>query len=304
VITVCLPDEQARTLVGDLGPDIRVLLWDGLSEAPAEFADVDVLVGKYASAPPTRETLEGAAHLALVQLLSAGVEHWLDRVPHGVVLCNGRGVHGASTAELAVAGLLSLWRDLPHFLYEQRAHRWSPTSTESVADARVLVLGAGDIGRRVAAALSAFDASPTLVGRTARDGVRALADVPDLLPDHEAVVVALPATPDTIGLVDARFLAALPDGAALVNVARGSIVVTDDLVAELSRGRLRAFLDVTDPEPLPDGHPLWDAAGLILTPHVGGGTRGWEKRAYRLVREQIERFRRGEPLQNIVVDGF
>lgn len=301
--TVCLPDDAAVAAVGPID-GVRYLRWDGRGRPPEGLADVQFFVGRYGDAPPDAQVLASMHHLAVVQLLSAGVESWLDRVPEGVVLCNGRGVHGASTAELAVAGLVAVLRGLPALHEAQRDRRWHHTSTQSLAGSRVLVLGAGDIGRRVATAVAAFDAVPTLVGRTAREDVRALSEVGTLLPSQDAVVIALPATSETTRLVEAGFLAAMRDGAVLVNVARGAIVDTDALLAELVAGRLRAFLDVTDPEPLPDDHPLWTAPGLVLTPHVGGGTAGWEQRAYALVRDQIERYVAGEQLRNVVTDGF
>ena len=168
----------------------------------------------------------------------------------------------------------------------------------------MLVIGAGDIGRRIATACSAFDAEITLVARTERDGIRTFADLPELLPAHNVVVIAVPHTEATDKLVDTEFLAAMPDGALLVNIARGGIVDTAALLAELTGRRLHAFLDVTDPEPLPADHPLWDAPNLLLTPHVGGGTRGWPRRAYRVVRDQIERWRDGEQLTNQVTAGY
>jgi phosphoglycerate dehydrogenase-like enzyme len=213
-------------------------------------------------------------------------------------------VHGSSTAELAVAGLLSVLRELPRFEEARKAHRWDQAYTDSLVGQCVLIVGAGDIGRRVAAAVEAFDARPTLLARSARPGVQTLADLPQLLPQQHAVVLAVPRTAQTDHLVDATFLAALPDGAVVVNVARGPIVDTDALLAELTSRRLRAFLDVTDPEPLPPDHPLWDAPNLLLTPHVGGGTRGWQQRAYQLVREQLLRFHAGEPLVNAVDAGY
>ena len=211
----------------------------------------------------------------MVQLLSAGVEPWLPVVPDGVALCNARGVHGSSTAELAVAGMLALLRDLPTYLAAQQDHRWDRLESTGLDGARVLVLGAGDIGGRIAAIAEILDAETTLVARTARDGVHAVDELPTLLPEHQVVVVALPLTPQTEYIVDADFLAAMPDGAVLVNIARGNHVRTDALLAELHAGRLKAFLDVTETEPLPADDPLWDAPNLILTPHVGGGTRGW-----------------------------
>lgn len=279
------------------------MVWDGSGPPPAG-ADIDFLVARYDLNAMTAEALAQLPALQVIQLLSAGVEAWLDLVPDGVVLCNARGVHGGSTAELAVAGILSVLRQLPHFVQTQVTHEWARTDTDGLDGKRVLILGAGDIGRRVAAAVEVFDATVTFVARHVRDGVHGLAELPNLLPRHDIVVIATPHTPETHHLVDAAFLSAMPDGALLVNIARGGIVDTDSLVAELTARRLHAFLDVTEPEPLPAEHPLWDAPNLVLTPHVGGGTYGWQRRAYRLAREQAIRFHQGQPLENIVGDGY
>ena len=304
MLTVSVPGEEARGYLGELPAEVRLLDWDGTGLRPDGAERVEMFVGRYNAPPPPAEVFARLPALRVIQLLSAGVEPWLPLVPDGVLLCSGRGVHGASTAELAVAGLLAVVREIPAFLAAQAEHRWNELIADGLDGRRVLVLGAGDIGARVAAAVRAFDADVTLVARRARDGVRAIDDLPAVLPGHDVVVIALPLTPQTFRLVDSRFLAALPDGAVLVNVARGAIVDTDALLAELNSRRLRAFLDVTDPEPLPAGHPLWDAPNLMLTPHVGGGTRGWERRAYRLVRAQILRLLRGEPLVNQVAAGY
>ncbi len=304
VTTICVPDPEARDLIGELPSGVEVVIWDGTGAPPAGSKDVTFLVARYSVAALTSDALSELPALKVVQLLSAGVEAWLGRVPEGVVLCNARGVHGGSTAELAIAGMLSVLRQLPRWVREQAAHRWERRGTDGLDSKRVLILGAGDIGRRIAAVVEIFDAQATFVARRVRDGVHGLDELPALLPQHDIVVVALPHTPHTHGLVDARFLAAMPDGALLVNIARGPIVDTDALLAELTAQRLHAFLDVTEPEPLPAQHPLWDAPNLVLTPHVGGGTSGWERRAYRLVREQVARFHNGEPLENIVSDGY
>ena len=129
-------------------------------------------------------------------------------------------------------------------------------------------------------------------------------EVHDLLPGHDAAVIVIPLTDDTRGLVDARFLAAMPDGALLVNAARGPVVDTDALVRELQTGRLRAAVDVTDPEPLPADHPLWTAPGLLLTPHVGGSVPGGMDRAFRVAVEQISAFARGDAPPNLVEGGY
>jgi phosphoglycerate dehydrogenase-like enzyme len=295
VITACVPSEAERDLLG-----APAVIWNGAGSPPEGIEGVEFFVPPYMPSALDGAVLTAMPRLQVVQLLSAGFERWLPILPPGVVLCNGRGVHGASTAELAVGGLISILRELPRLLDQQRAHEWHPQMTEGLDGRRVLVLGSGDIGRRVATAVAAFGAVPTLVGRTAREDVRELGDLPALLPDQDAVVLALPLTPDTQHLVDAAFLAALPDGAILVNVARGPVVDTDALVAEVGSGRLRAFLDVTDPEPLPADHPLWGAPNVLISPHTGGGTLGWQERGYALIRDQYARFLAGEPLVNVV----
>lgn len=297
--TVCLPTPGAVEGVGPID-GVRVLVWDGETEPPDGIEQTEFYLGNYMGGALAAQALERMPKLRVIQLLSAGVEPWLPIVPPGITLCNGRGVHGGSTAELAVAGLLSLLRDLPRYHDDQTAHRWSPRSGDDLDGKRVLILGAGDIGRRIAAAVSVFDADCIFVARTARDGVHGIDELDALLPAAQIVVVSLPHTDETHHLVDARFLAALPDGAILVNIARGAIVDQDALLPELQSRRLHAFLDVTDPEPLAAEHPLWDAPNLVITPHVGGGTSGWRRRGYRLVREQIGRYVRGEPLVNVV----
>ena len=301
--TICLPDDQAKQLVGPT-PDVDVVVWDGTGEPPAGIDQVEFLVGGYGGATMSPEALDRMPRLSVIQLLSAGVESWLPVVPPGVVLCNGRGIHGGPTAELAIAGLLAVLRQLPRFVEQQRDRVWQATEVHSLDGMRVLVLGAGDIGQRVASVVRLLDAEATLVARHQRPGVEPIAALPELLAQHDVVVVALPLTAETEGLVDAAFLAAMRDGAVLVNIARGKIVHTTALVAELQAQRLQAFLDVTEPEPLPVDHPLWTAPGVLITPHVGGGTPGWANRAYRLVREQLSRFVAGEPLRNVVSDGY
>ena len=301
--TICLPDDQAKQLVGAT-PDVDVVVWDGTGEPPAGIDQVEFLVGGYGGATMSPEALARMPRLSVIQLLSAGVESWLPVVPPGVMLCNGRGIHGGPTAELAIAGLLAVLRQLPRFVEQQRDRVWRATEVHSLDGMRVLVLGAGDIGQRVASVVRLLDAEATLVARHQRPGVEPIAALPELLAQHDVVVVALPLTAETEGLVDAAFLAAMRDGAVLVNIARGKIVRTTALVAELQAQRLRAFLDVTEPEPLPVDHPLWTAPGVLITPHVGGGTPGWANRAYRLVREQLSRFVAGEPLRNVVSDGY
>ena len=173
-----------------------------------------------------------------------------------------------------------------------------------MADRTVLIVGFGSVGAAVEARLAGFECTVLRVARRAREGVADMSALPDLLPRADVVVLTVPMTDETVGLVDKSFLAAMPDGALLVNVARGPVVVTDALLAELETGRLRAALDVTDPEPLPPGHALWSAPGLLLSPHVGGNTTAFLPRARRLVAEQVRRYCIGESLRNVISGAY
>ncbi|HEY3714583.1 MAG TPA: 2-hydroxyacid dehydrogenase [Jatrophihabitantaceae bacterium] len=300
---ICLPDADAVELVGALPDGVEVVTWGGRGAPPD---DVEFWVPTYMFADASRRDAAFAAmpKLRVIQLVSAGAEVWVGHVPPGVLLCDGRGVHGGSTAEWALAAILSVLREFPRFVRAQEAHRWDPVTADELAGKRVLIIGAGDLGENVASRLRAFDAAPTLVARRARDGVRGVAELPQLLPSADIVVLVVPLTGETQGMVGAAFLASMADGALLVNAARGPVVVTDALVAELSSGRLRAALDVTDPEPPPTDHPLWTVPNLLLTPHVGGRVVGFPARAFRLVREQVLRYVAGEPLMNVVTNGY
>ena len=303
-ITVCVPNEAARDGVPPVADAVRIVMWDGFGDPPAGIEQTEFLLGSYMGKPMPPESLALMPQLKVIQLLSAGVDLWRPVLPEGIVLCNGRGVHGRSTAELAVTGILMLLRHMPHMLESQHEHLWSPETAESLDGKRLLVLGSGDIGNRAAAALEVFGAETTRVGHTAREGVHGIDELPKLLPDADLVLVSMPLTEDTRGLLDAAALAALPDGAIVANIARGAIIDTEALCDELESGRLRACLDVTTPEPLPPDHRLWTFQNVIITPHVGGGTEGWTRRGFRLVREQIERYLAGEELQNVVTGDY
>jgi phosphoglycerate dehydrogenase-like enzyme len=302
VLHVLVPSRAIGAAVEALSPRVRAHRVDPDDGAPtgdAALAQVWVPRGGGADVPDNG-FLDGLPRLQLVQLLSAGAERFVGRLPDGVLLCNARGAHTPSTAEWAVAATLAAQRGLPFFVREQEAGRWTPTTSSSLVGARVLVVGAGDIGTTVGRMLAGFDVELTYVARTAREGVHVTAELPRLLPEADVVIVIVPVTPETTGMVDAGFLAAMRDGALLVNAARGVVVDTDALLAELTAGRLRAALDVTDPEPLPPGHPLWSAPGLLLTPHVAGAVPDTNARAAAAVTDQLARVLAGEPLVNVV----
>jgi phosphoglycerate dehydrogenase-like enzyme len=273
-------------------------------DVPQSADEVEFYVLPYEMGPGQGTLFERMPRLKVVQTLTAGVDHIRSQVPEGVLLCNGRGIHNASTAELALTLTLASLRGIPGFVADQREARWNHGWRMSLADRTVLILGYGDIGRDVERRLLPFEVDVLRVARTARDGVHTLADLPELLPRADVVVVVVPGTSETKGLVDATFLGSMKDGALLVNVARGSVVVTEDLLAALHEGRVRAAVDVTDPEPLPEDHPLWRAPGLLVTPHVGGATPAMWPRAHRLVREQLVRYAAGEPLANVMSEEY
>ena len=286
---------------------LDVVTWDGDHAVPdaAETAEMWVAPYGVAQSPDfVRASLQAMLGLRVVQLMSAGVEPWDALVPPQVQLCSGRGIHGGSTAELAVALILADARDLAAYVEQQRQRTWRRLSPGTVAGRRVLVLGAGDIGSRVQAVLVALECEVQLAGRRTREGVLGWEEARAELGRTDVLVIAVPHTADTDRLVDAEVLAALPDGALVVNVARGAVVDTGALTAEVSAGRLRAALDVTDPEPLPSDHPLWGLPGVLLTPHAGGGAEGWEERARALVADQVTRLHAGQVLRNVVADGY
>ncbi len=269
-------------------------------EVPSWVEEVRFYVPSYTFAGDPGRLLARMPRLEVIQTLTAGVEHLRPHLPADVTLCNGRGIHNASTAELALALTLASLRDIPAFVDAQREGRWRRGWTDALADKTVLIVGYGDIGAAVEQRLVPFEVEVLRVARSAREGVHAIDELPELLPRADVVILIVPATSQTKGLVDAEFLARMREGALLVNVARGSVVVTEDLLDAVRAGRVRAALDVTDPEPLPEGHPLWSAPGVLVTPHVGGATPAMWPRAHRLVRAQLERFARGEPLRNVM----
>lgn len=301
---VLLPYPPQGALAG-LPASLDVQVWDGEGPPPADLLDeVELYVVPYTFRPEVAEVAARMPRLAAVQTLTAGVEHMRPYVGPGVLLCNARGVHDASTAELALTLVLASLRGIPEFVRAQDRGEWAHTARPALADRTVLLIGYGSVGAAVERRLQPFECDVLRVARSAREGVAGMDDLPRLLPGADVVVLTVPLTQQTRGLVDADFLAAMRDGALLVNVSRGPVVDTDALLAELRAGRLTAALDVTDPEPPPPGHPLWSVSGLLLSPHVGGNTSAFLPRALRLVREQLERFADGRALANVMTADY
>jgi phosphoglycerate dehydrogenase-like enzyme len=282
---------------------VEVVAPDGAT-LPESAAEVEFYVPPFFPPPEAVTAMAQMPGLKVVQTLTAGFDRVRPHVPAGAVLCNARGVHDASTSEWVLTATLASIRQFQYFAAEQAAGRWSYRFTDCLAGKTVLIVGYGSIGQAVERRLSGFDVRVRRVARSAREGVSAVTALPELLPEADVVILLAPVTSETVGMADARFLSGMKDGALLVNAARGSLVVTADLVAEVARGRLFAALDVTDPEPLEDGHPLWNQPNVLITPHVGASTPVSWQTATTFVRAQVDRYLAGEPLVNVITGDY
>ncbi|GLW31971.1 2-hydroxyacid dehydrogenase [Actinoplanes regularis] len=286
--------------LAELG-DLDAGLYDGTRPVPEDLDDVEFYAMPYGVIDPRFcEPIGRMPRLRVVQTVTAGYDHVLPYLRPGLTLANGRGVHDAATAELAVALTLAARRRLPEFVRSGDGGRWAPVWATGLADTRVLIVGYGSIGAAIERRLAGFEVEISRVARSARPGVQPISELSRLLPEADVVILTTSLTPETEGLVDREFLAAMADGALLVNVSRGRVVDTGALLAELGSGRLHAALDVTDPEPLPADHPLWSAPNVLITPHAGGLTAALAPRARRLLIDQVRRYAAGEPLANVV----
>ncbi|MFF0559125.1 2-hydroxyacid dehydrogenase [Streptomyces sp. NPDC004266] len=305
-----VPADEIEGLPAPGGSGLNYRFWDGGPEFPADPARCVFYVVPYMKGTEIAvRPLAGMTSLRVVQTLSAGIDHvtpGIGSLRPGVALCNAKGVHEASTAELTLALILASLRGVPGFVRGQDAEEWRAGFYPALADKSVLIVGYGSIGAAIEDRLAPFEcARVARVARSARTTergpVHALTDLPALLPEADVVVLSTPLTPATTHLADAGFLGRMKDGALLVNVARGPVVDTNALLKEVENGRITAALDVTDPEPLPAGHPLWHAPGVLISPHVGGSTSAFMPRAKRLIAGQLRRFAAGEELSNVLL---
>ncbi len=286
--------------LGSIETEATVIAYGEVIDASA-LAVAEFFVPAYMGHAATLQQMADMPRLLVCQLLTAGYDNAIPYLRPGVTLCNAAGVHDASTAELAVGLALSSLRGIDDAARDMTSGRWDHRNLPALADKHVVIVGAGGVGQAIRRRLDPFEVTISVVGRTARPGVIATSDLPTLLPSADVVILALPLDPSTEHMVDAEFLSAMPDGALLVNVARGRIVDTDALVSELSTGRLNAALDVTDPEPLPADHALWRAPGILITPHLGGDSSAFLPRARRLVQRQLAAWVAGSQLESVVV---
>jgi phosphoglycerate dehydrogenase-like enzyme len=302
MITIALPDQQMHDRLAQHLTQVNLIVWSVGDGAPPQHIDLAVLGYLGAS-----NELGAFADLdvAALQSQSLGYDGVVDLLPSGITLCNAVGVHEASTAELAVGMIISQQRGFPEHFTNQQTATWNQHEHIGVAGTTIIIVGAGGVGNQITDKLAPFEANVVRVARTgrsdARGAVQSMDALPSLLAKADVVVIAVPLSHETAGLVDAEFLATMKPGALLVNVARGKVVDTDALMAAASAGHVRAALDVIDPEPLPDGHPLWSTSGITITPHIGGYTSAMHGRVDAVVREQARRLLAGESLAHVVV---
>jgi phosphoglycerate dehydrogenase-like enzyme len=273
---------------------------DGIAPAAADLESIEFYVPRYMGGPQAIAMVPQMKSLKVIQSPNAGVDDVLKIRPEGVTLCNAAGVHDASTAELAVGLAIASRRGFAPFAIQQQAQHWQHERMPSLSDSKIAIIGFGNIGKTIMKMLSGFEVTVTPFSKSGRDGSLTFDHFDRLLPTFDVVILIVPLTDQTRHLMNAERLAAMKDGAALINVARGAVVDTEALIRELNSGRITAGLDVTDPEPLPDGHPLWSARNVIITPHVGGDSEAFTPRGRKLVEEQLARFAAGEPLLHIV----
>jgi phosphoglycerate dehydrogenase-like enzyme len=302
-LRVSLPDETLRAAL-EPADGVELLVWDLTGPAPA--GKLDIVVPPYMGGPEALAAL-GAVKVGLVQSQLIGYDGVPGFLPEGCLFANAAGVHETSTAELAVGMMIASQRGIPDFVRNAATGTWDHRPRPSLADRRVLLVGYGGVGKAIEARLLPFEVDVTRLASRGREDERGmifgLESLYEQLPLHDIVVVSVPLSEQTKHLVDGRFLAAMADGALLVNVARGPVADTAALLRETSTGRLRAALDVTDPEPLPQDHPLWTVPGVLITPHVGGATSAMLPRVARLIRKQIGLLQSGQDPVNVVLGG-
>ncbi|UTT71346.1 2-hydroxyacid dehydrogenase [Arthrobacter sp. DNA4] len=307
VRTVSFPEPQLLADLSPLPEGLRGVVWDMKDEPREELGDIDGVILPYIDAGAVMGSLAKVPNLKFVQTQSTGYDGVREAAGPGAAVANASGVHAAATAELAVGLILAKLRGIDQAVKDQQIESWKPQRRQSLADRKVLLLGIGGIGKELARRLEPFEVTVTRVGSTARTDADGQVHGPDelvaLAAGHDILVSVLPLNDKTHHLVGRDVLAALPNGALVVNVGRGAVVDTDALTREVASGRLQCAIDVVDPEPLPAGHPLWSAENALITPHIGGNASAFEPRILKLLKRQLEALAAGETPANLVQQG-
>lgn len=298
--------------MGELPHRMRYEFWDGTADFPSDPAHVNFYVP-----PPVTDAgivtkpLPHMKALEVLHPLSSGVEQYLPHLPTlppGLVVCNSQGVHSAATAELAMTLILTSLRNMRGFLEAQMRGQWKFRFSSTLVKKTVLIVGYGSVGSTIEKYLMSFDCEVLRVARRRRNDshktIHATEDLPSLLPRADVVVLSLPHTRETHRLFGPELLERMKDGSLLVNVSRGGVIDTDYMLKIVESGRIAVALDVTDPEPLPDDHPLWTTPGVVITPHTGAFTSSFRPNLINFIGGQLSRYAKGLRLRNALDGSF
>jgi phosphoglycerate dehydrogenase-like enzyme len=307
-VIVGLPAVVANRLIACMPKAATPIAIPDEGKLPDGAREIQFLVPTF-NRDRAKQLLTELHSLEVLQTLSAGVDWLLPMAPHGITICDASGVHDTAVSEWIIAAILTMYKQFPRYRDRQRSSEWNrPTMFEAdtldLEGKAVLIVGHGSIGRATEARLAPFGVQTYRVARQQRSGVRGIGHMQELLPRADIVVLLLPLTGETRGLVNQAFLDRMKPGSLLVNASRGQLVQTDALVRCLKSGHIRAALDVTDPEPLPADHELWSLPNVLITPHVGGHSPDFLSRACGFVGGQVERYAKGSELKNVVASGY
>lgn len=302
--TISFPSQELIDAVGPIPENLKAVLWDLENDPEIPLEDIDIAVLPYMANPQTLENVHKAPNVKVVQTQTTGFDGMIDLIGDRADINTAAGVHAAATAEMALGLAIASLRGFPQSVRDQQQGRWNPQQWPGLADRTVGLVGVGGIGEEIRKRLEPFEVNLLRFGSTARTDehgeVFATSELAARAPEIEVLILIVPLNDSTRHLVDAQLLAKLPDGATVINVARGPVVDTDAIVAEVASGRLNMASDVFDPEPLPAGHPLWQHPNALVIPHNGGNTKAFFPRMVKLLKKQVQAWAAGNDGENLV----
>lgn len=302
--TISFPTQELIDAVGPIPENLKAVLWDLENDPETPLEDIDIAILPYMANPQTLKNVRKAPNVKVVQTQTTGFDGMIDLIGDRADINTAAGVHAAATAEMALGLAIASLRGFPQSVRDQQQDRWNPQQWPGLADRTVGLVGVGGIGEEIRKRLEPFEVNLLRFGSTARTDehgeIFATSELAARAPEIEVLILIVPLNDSTRHLVDAQLLAKLPDGATVINVARGPVVDTDAIVAEVASGRLNMASDVFDPEPLPAGHPLWQHPNALVIPHNGGNTKAFFPRMVKLLKKQVQAWAAGNDGENLV----
>lgn len=302
--TVSFPTAELLEAVGEFPKNLKPVIWDLESDPDSPLEEIDIAIFPYMADPAFLKNVRKAPNVKIVQTQTTGYDGMVEMIGDRADICTASGVHAAATAEIALGLAIASLRGFPTSVRDQENSRWNPLQWPGLADRTVGLVGVGGIGEEIRKRLEPFEVNLLRFGSTARTDshgeVLSTEQLKDYAGQIEVLILIVPLNDSTHHLVDANLMSLLPDGATIVNVARGPVVDTDALVAEVASGRLNVASDVFDPEPLPADHPLWQYPNALITPHNGGNTKAFFPRMVKLLKRQLQAWSLSEDGENLV----